>query len=89
MTHSRSQPMIADAPGSIDVTWHRGAYYVSVPNWNGGTVYTADHVAALKARITKLEGGLTWIVNSPSAHPANMVKVAEDALKPIKETPHA
>mgnify|MGYP001610158963 CR=1 FL=1 len=36
--------------------------------------------ASLKARIVQLERGLTWIVNSPSAHPANMVKVAEDAL---------
>lgn len=36
--------------------------------------------ASLKARIVKLERALTWIVNSPSAHPANMVKVAEEGL---------
>ena len=30
--------------------------------------------------IRTMERALQWIVNSPSAHPANMVKVAEDAL---------
>ena len=33
-------------------------------------------------RIRRMERALTWIVNSPSAHPANMVKVAEEALQP-------
>lgn len=33
--------------------------------------------------IRGLERALRWIVNSPSAHPANMVKVAEDALEKI------
>ena len=37
-------------------------------------------VDSYKSRVVQLERGLTWIVNSPSAHPANMVKVAEDAL---------
>ena len=30
--------------------------------------------------IRGLERALQWIVNSPSAHPGNMVKVAEDGL---------
>ena len=33
-------------------------------------------------RIRRMERALRWIVNSPSAHPANMVKVAEEALQP-------
>ena len=32
-------------------------------------------------RMREMERALTWIVNSPSAHPANMVKVAEDGLQ--------
>ena len=34
-------------PRSFDITWRNGAYYVSVPNYKGGTVYTADVVAGL------------------------------------------
>jgi hypothetical protein len=30
--------------------------------------------------IRNMKRALTWIVNSPSAHPANMVKVAEEGL---------
>ena len=32
---------------NFDITWHHGAYYVSIPNYSGGTVYTAEHVARL------------------------------------------
>jgi hypothetical protein len=28
-------------PTSFEITWRDGAYYVSVPNYKGGTVYTA------------------------------------------------
>jgi hypothetical protein len=34
-------------PISIDITWHDGAYYVSVPEYKGGTVYTSEYVAGL------------------------------------------
>jgi len=34
-------------PTSFDITWHHGAYYVSIPNYGGGTVYTAEHVDRL------------------------------------------
>jgi hypothetical protein len=66
---------------TFDITWRNGAYYVSVPNYQGGTVYTSDHVASLKAHIVRMERALNWIVNSPSAHPANMVMVAEEGLR--------
>jgi hypothetical protein len=44
-------------------------------------VEAVNSYASLKARIAKLERALTWIVNSPSAHPANMIKVAEEGLR--------
>jgi hypothetical protein len=28
-------------PTSFEITWRDGAYYVSIPNYKGGTVYTA------------------------------------------------
>jgi hypothetical protein len=34
-------------PTSFDITWCGGAYRVSIPNYSGGTVYTAEHVARL------------------------------------------
>lgn len=40
---------------SIDITWHDGAYYVSVPNWKGGTVYTSEYVDSLRAQLEEEE----------------------------------
>lgn len=52
---NRTQAMTASEPESFDITWRNGAYYVSVPNYQGGTVYTSEHIASLKARISELE----------------------------------
>jgi len=32
---------------SFDITWHDGAYYVSVPDYKGGKVYTSECVDAM------------------------------------------
>lgn len=32
---------------SFDISWRNGAYYVSVPNYHGGKVYTSDCVERL------------------------------------------
>jgi hypothetical protein len=45
-----SQPMTDREPDSFDITWRNGAYYVSIPNYQGGTVYTSEYVAFLKAK---------------------------------------
>ena len=29
-------------PESFDIIWRNGAYYVSIPNYQGGTVYTSE-----------------------------------------------
>jgi len=36
---------------------------------------------AWTSREIAMRKALRWIVNNPSAHPANMVKVAEDAIQ--------
>jgi len=52
---SETKPMSSSEPGSFDITWRNGAYYVSIPNYQGGTVYTSEHVALLKARAAAYE----------------------------------
>jgi hypothetical protein len=39
------------AEQSFDITWRNGAYYVSIPNYKGGTVYTSEYVDGLLARL--------------------------------------
>lgn len=36
---------------SFDITWRNGAYYVSIPNYKGGKVYTSEYVDGLLARL--------------------------------------
>lgn len=83
-SHDRTQPNIApeDAAAAQQAIMRH-------PHFDGNsatafgfanTALKAVGHASLKARIVKLERALTWIVNSPSAHPANMVKVAEEGL---------
>lgn len=80
MTVSRSQPITAEE--EIAILQARGDLAVQNRNyWQAEAERRESEIAALKARVAELERGLTWIVNSPSAHPANMVKVAEDALQ--------
>ncbi len=38
---------MTDLDHRIEITWRRGAYYLSVPNYQGGTVYTCDQLEAL------------------------------------------
>ncbi|MFB6449300.1 hypothetical protein [Bradyrhizobium tunisiense] len=35
---------------SFDITWRDGAYYVSIPNYKGGKVYTGDLVEDIRER---------------------------------------
>lgn len=37
----------------FNIKWQRGAYYVSVPNYDGGEVVTADEVADLERRLAE------------------------------------
>jgi hypothetical protein len=37
------------AEQSFDITWRDGAYYISVPNYKGGKVYTSEYVDRLLA----------------------------------------
>lgn len=46
---------MTEQPDSFEITWRGGAYYVSIPNYQGGTVYTADHVERLQRRVRVLE----------------------------------
>lgn len=34
-------------PVKFDIIWRAGAYYVTIPNYKGGTVYTAEYVGLL------------------------------------------
>lgn len=43
---------------SFDITWRNGAYYVSIPNYQGGTVYTADYVEKLRAQLADSQSQL-------------------------------
>jgi len=43
----------------------------------------AKEIADLRDRLESARKGLQWIVNSPSAHPGNMLAVATDALAAI------
>jgi len=82
MSDFRSQSM--SVPDSIDITWHDGAYYVSVPNWQGGTVYTSEHVASLKARNAELESALRCIsVPADVAAMKSRIHELEGALRDI------
>ena len=84
MTHHSTQPTTED----VELLQQKLEF--AEFEWNRATDGMKERdatIVALKARIVNLERGLTWIVNSPSAHPANMVKVADDALSnagPVK-----
>jgi len=52
----------------MDISWHDGGYYVSIPNYQGGMVYTPEHVATLKARITELENPFRAVDDIDWAH---------------------
>ena len=43
--------MAEQQPTSFNITWKSGAYYVDVPNYQGGKVYTAEVVDALVAAL--------------------------------------
>lgn len=82
MTVQRSQPMSA-TPDRFEITWHKGAYYVSVPNYRGGVVYTSEYVSTLKARVADLEGALVEIANiSPIP-----ITIARNALAAHQSAP--
>jgi len=83
---------------SFDITWHHGAYYVSIPNYSGGTVYTAEHVArltreneAMRKALEDIEQALKGFRYNRDHYPA--LAAARDksraALSSLKETPDA
>jgi hypothetical protein len=40
-------------PDTFDITWRDGAYYVSIPNYQGGTVYTKEYVDGLLRQLAR------------------------------------
>jgi hypothetical protein len=51
----RKKPAVMSEQGeSFEITWRNGAYYVSIPNYRGGEVYTAEYVASLRAQLASV-----------------------------------
>lgn len=42
----------------FEITWRAGAYRVSIPNYQGGEVYTAEYVASLRAQLASARKAL-------------------------------
>lgn len=40
------------AERSFEITWRDGAYYVSIPNYKGGKVYTGDIADEIRERFS-------------------------------------
>ena len=42
---------MSDQRDRFEITWRGGAYRVSIPNYQGGEVYTAEYVDGLRAQL--------------------------------------
>lgn len=69
----------------FDITWRDGAYYVSIPNYKGGTVVDASAFNALVKALTLAEDILSRAPFSNALwpngmHPMTGIKQIRDAL---------
>lgn len=61
-------------PTSFDITWRNGAYYVSVPNYQGGKVYTHEVVQQLVVALMQARARIEYLgaaCNDPRHFEAN------------------
>ena len=77
--HGASAEGSADAaPSRFSITWKRGAYYVSIPNYQGGEVVRAEIVDAL---VKALEAAREYIAVEDDFKPAvRLVEQIDAAL---------
>lgn len=77
---------------AFTITWNRGAYYVSIPDYRGGVVYPAAEVDRLERANAELKAALVQFVAAcDTAPPASFVieigmacKAAKEALAKVK-----
>lgn len=66
---------MTDAPTSFNISWKPGTYYVDIPNYQGGRVYTAKAVNALVEAMNDLH---VWCEREGCGDQAEIIK---DAFK--------
>jgi hypothetical protein len=71
----------------FDITWRHGAYYVSIPKYTGGTVYTSEAYDRLTREHETLVKALEEIAGeSGKKYPSSIpISVAKRALASLKE----
>lgn len=66
---------------SFRIAWHAGNYYVSVPNYKGGTVYTEQYVEKLREQLETAQKAWTQAIEQADRLQEQIVKVRNSAFE--------